>query len=111
MKKKELLHRCGIADAHGIECYYELEKTSPSQLMMYFLRAESNRQRHAVAFVVEVDKKTDVAVNKLVTKFKFAEALSYLKENAKAVRFPKDSSGFYSKSWTLIPNAGLDPWS
>jgi len=107
----DTITRYGIADAHGIESYYVKDSLdSPSPEILY-IRAESNRQRHAVLFVVEVTKETDERIQKLLERREFAEALEALKELSLKISFPKERVGFYLRSWNLIPNSGLDPWS
>ena len=109
LAKTKTLTKYGIADAHGIESYFTRDANNPSEFIM-FIRAESNRQRHAVVYFVEVDEKTDNKMNELLKQNKFIEALLFLKAHAKKLGFPKDRVDLYSKSWDLIPNPKLDPW-
>ena len=109
-KESELLTRVGIADAHGIESYFD-ESKSPTSTVTLALRAEFNRQRHAVFFQVKVTKEVDKKMNAYLSKKDFEEALRYLKAHASEIAFPARMAKFYEKSWALIPNKGLDPWS
>ena len=44
----------GIADAHGIESFLAYEKKSKDKFP-YVMRAELNRQRHAVYYVITIN--------------------------------------------------------
>jgi len=111
---KKYITRYGIADAHGIESYVldSTEEPKPKfpNSLVFSIRAECNRQRHAVYYRAVVDVKTDDKINKLIRKRKFIEALKVLKEKAKEVSFPERYSDFYTKSWKMIPNSSLDPY-
>ena len=57
--------KIGIADAHGIESF--CDKTE-RQLGIFALRASLNRQRHAVAYSVIIDEKTNKEIQGLLKK-------------------------------------------
>jgi hypothetical protein len=114
---------CGIADAHGLESFISLpEKVLEAELVgqngtksanelvnMLYLRAQANRQRHAVVFRVEVDDADAQAIKWLMEGERHAEALKKLKKCAKQVELGKFPG--MKKSWRLIPNEDLDAGS
>lgn len=110
----------GLADAHGIESFYsksamdaiavlqnKKRNSGMPMLQMLFMRANANRHRHAVVYIVDLEQKYAQKISKLLEAQKFPEALVLLKENATDVRLGKHME----KSWGLIPNDDLDPWS
>ena len=104
-----LVKYVGIADAHGIEFFMtEAEfKASPYPMQM---RADANRQRHAVAFVCELTKDRADTIQKSIEDQKFKRALKELKNLAVTIGFPENRVEAYEKSWNMIPNSKLDPW-
>jgi hypothetical protein len=103
----------GIADAHGIESFIPFEEM-PGHMQ---LRAASNRQRHALVFVVTC---TQSFADKVLTIMDeeddgYQGALHFIKNEAKdpsngevlEVQIEKGRE----KSWNLIPNPDIDPWS
>ena len=104
-----LVKYVGIADAHGVEFFMtEAEfKASPYPLQM---RADANRQRHAVAFVCELTKDRADTIQKSIEDQKFKRALKELINLAVTIGFPKGRVEAYEKSWNMIPNSKLDPW-
>ena len=100
---------CGIADAHGIESFIPEEdyKAKPFPFQM---RADANRQRHAVSYVVELTEDRVAKIKKLLGEQKFKKALTELKKQAVTIGFPKDRLSSYENSWALIPNDKLDPY-
>jgi len=102
--------KIGIADAHGIESY--LDKIgNEKQFNVLTIRANFNRQRHAVVYEITIRDKDDKEINKLVQSNKFIEALKYLKEHAKNIKLASSGMGNIEKSWSLIPNPDLDPYN
>jgi hypothetical protein len=102
--------RIGIADCYGIESYLEKEKLPDKELFIFQIRADANRQRHAVLYVVDVTSEVDREMNKLLKDCKFDEALEYLKVHATSISFPANRKDAYFNSWKLIPDKRLDPW-
>jgi hypothetical protein len=99
----------GIADAHGIESYFDERQADKQRKFILFLRANCNRQRHAVMYMADVDEKTNSVIEKKIKGKDWKGALRTLKKKAISIAFPKDAIG-YEKSWKLIPNPKLDPW-
>jgi hypothetical protein len=107
----------GIADAHGIESFrpvtYNVDtgdlQIDPRELGMMSLRAGANRHRHAVVYQVDIDAATAKEVLALIKDGKYTDALVKLKEDAKTISLAKSPGA--EKSWRLIPNDDLDPFS
>lgn len=113
----------GIADCLGLESLISLpekvleaelaeqngQATVDSLMNMLSVRAQANRQRHAVNFRVEVDEADAVAVKWLLDASRRPEALIKLKKCAKNVEVGKHLG--MKKSWRLIPNPDLNPFS
>ena len=97
----------GIADCHGLESLHYKDDTTPFDRNCRVIRADANRQRHAVYFEADLDKPALKMINKQIEESKFIVALSLLKAMALEIRSP----GNHSKSWELIPNPDLDPYS
>ena len=97
----------GTADAHGIESWNRIEDTSSQDRGMRQIRVNANRQRHAVYYEADVSKADAVVIEDLLEKERWEAALLYLKENADPLRGVKGQE----KSWALIPNPDLDPYS
>jgi hypothetical protein len=107
----------GIADAHGIESFravtYNVDtgdlQIDPRELGMMSLRANANRHRHAVVYQADVDAATAKAVLALIKDGNYTDALTKLKDEAKTISLAKSPG--VEKSWRLIPNEDLDPFS
>ncbi len=107
----------GIADAHGIESFKpqtfdsEVEQfvTDTKELSLMALRANANRHRHAVVYQAEVDGKSAKEILDLINKGEYVEALVKLKETAESISLMRSPGA--EKSWNLIPNDVLDPYS
>lgn len=97
----------GIADAHGIESWHRIEDTSESDRAMKQMRVNANRQRHAVYYEADVSVPTATIIEDLLEKADWEAALIYLKASSVELRGVKGQD----KSWSLIPNPDLDPWS
>ena len=96
-----------IADCHGIESFMPHPTKSAGILEM---RALSNRQRHAVTYVVRLDEVDAERVRGLITDKKYAKALDKLKERAVNGECLLGGGGAVKDSWDQIPNPKLDPW-
>lgn len=112
----EIITRIGVADCHGIESYFPepAEPVSDEEKTNFWkmqLRATSNRQRHAVVYRATLTPDKDEMVKAALKLGDWAMALSLLKVHAMRVSFPECSTKSYEKSWRLIPNPDLDPWS
>ena len=99
----------GIADAHGIESFLAYEKKSKDKFP-YVMRAELNRQRHAVYYEVTMDKIDATIVNAHIDNGDYKKALQFIKKRAITIGFPENRNKQYINSWNLIPNSKLDPW-
>lgn len=97
----------GIADAHGIESFIATANLQKGTLGMLHLRAMANRHRHALVYKVTLNTNAEAQVQKLLTANKYKEALRVLKVQALAIDITTDCA----KSWKLIPNDDLDPYS
>ena len=99
----------GIADCHGIECFHSKKHHGSHKDLLVF-RAGSNRQRHAVFYEVDLTEEQANAVRSLLAESDYPAALDQLKVYA-AGAVSLDGGGNVEKSWHLIPNPDLDPWS
>lgn len=116
-KRNSFMKFYGIADAHGLESFnpvtYEGEiegfQIPPTELSMLGHRANANRHRHAVVYSVDVSVETAKKVLDLMKKAEYAKALETVKEEnlqVSLMRLPGSE-----KSWKMIPNPDLDPFS
>ena len=107
----------GIADAHGLESFVPVTfntetdgfEVDPRELSMMVLRANANRHRHAVVYQANLPIPVCKEINELLKASKYAEALEKLKEGATDIRLARSPGA--EKSWKLIPNPDLDPYS
>ena len=97
----------GIADCHGIESMVPKEDTTPQDIMIKVIRADANRQRHAVYYEAVLDTTALRMINRQLEENKYIVALSLLKELSLGTKLPET----HAKSWKLIPNPELDPYS
>ena len=97
----------GVADAHGIESFHEKEQTSEFDRNCRIIRADANRQRHAVYYEADLDKTAFKVVNEHLEEGNYALALEWLKRLAIELR----SLPQHESSWELIPNVNLDPFN
>ena len=95
----------GIADAHGIESFQPRKKLDAQQVAFWNMRAQANRQRHALVYFAKLDKSTESKVKDLLDKEKWEEALATIKADSDNVIMTNH------QSWQMIPNAQLDPWA
>ena len=74
------------------------------------IRANCNRQRHAVYFQIKgLDANTRKVIQSLLDKNKPQSALVYLKGMAPEVGGVEVLEE-HSKSWEMVPNPNLDPY-
>jgi hypothetical protein len=102
----------GIADAHGIESFIKGDPTDPehsTRLMILNLRAGANRQRHAVVYIVDISESTAQDVEDLLEEKDYEGALVRLKMSVESLQLTNLPGA--EKSWRLIPNSDLDPYS
>ena len=99
----------GIADAHGIETFQPYEYRADDKFP-YNMRAQLNRQRHALYFEIEIEKVDANIVKALIDKKDFIGAFKMIKKRAVIIGFPEKDRSAYEKSWELIPNPKLDPY-
>lgn len=108
----------GIADAHGLESFvparrFNLEEESftldtPAIAFMN-MRANANRQRHSVVYKADLSPADADVINSLYAEGDYISALNELKSRARSVSLIKSPGA--EKSWGLIPNPDLDPFS
>ena len=101
------LKKFGIADCYGIESYLDVKKKKKVLAFMQ-LRAEANRQRHAVVYEVEVLPAVDRKIRGLLKKKDWVNSLKVLKKEASMVSVMKRAG--MKNSWGMIPNPKLDPY-
>ena len=106
---KNLEKYYGLADAHGIETF-EPYSNRKDDSFPYNMRAQLNRQRHALYFEIEIEKVDADIVKALLEKKDYAGAFKFIKKRAVIIGFPEKNRSEYEKSWKLIPNPKLDPW-
>lgn len=102
----------GIADAHGIESFIKGDPTDSEHSMnsmMLNLRAGANRHRHAVVYIVDLSEEAAASIQADLDNRLFPEALDNLKGEALNVSLTNLPGA--EKSWRLIPNSDLDPYS
>ena len=99
----------GLADAHGIETFQPYSNRKNDKFP-YNMRAQLNRQRHALYFEIEIEKVDANIVKALIDKKDFIGAFKMIKKRAVIIGFPEKDRSAYEKSWELIPNPKLDPY-
>tara|TARA_B100001123_G_C15305890_1_gene1022669 strand:+ start:88 stop:405 length:318 start_codon:yes stop_codon:yes gene_type:complete len=97
----------GIADAHGIESWNRKEDVSDRDRSYQIIRADANRQRHAIYYEVDVEADDAQTIEGILEDQDWILALEKLKEYAQIFRTMPN----HEKSIRLIPNPDLDPWS
>lgn len=108
----------GIADAHGLESFiparkFNIEEESftldtPAIAFMN-MRATANRQRHSVVYKVDLSPTDADLINSLYVEGEYITSLQELKARARSVSLIKSPGA--EKSWGMIPNPNLDPFS
>jgi hypothetical protein len=107
----------GLADCHGIESFIPWDRSQKNlwvddsrpemPIGILKIRADANRQRHTVLYKVEVTESQYQKISKYLSDGKHKEALRYIKKYVKDISIEKGKE----KSWKMIPNDDLDPWS
>ena len=82
------------------------EDVTAQDIMSMVIRADANRQRHAVYYEVELDITALKMINGQLDENKYMVALSLLKELSLETKLPKT----HAKSWNMIPDPDLDPY-
>ena len=98
---RALQEYCGIADKHGIEYFLKYPAINAGILQR---RAELNRHRHAVFYIVRLSEESAKLIGSLLTDNEHTMALKILKFSADydgGVRLA-DSPGV-EESWNQIP--------
>jgi hypothetical protein len=116
-KKVHAMIFYGIADAHGLESFIPSQFTGeiegfqipPKDLSLMGYRAQANRHRHAVVYQVDIPLESAKEALELFNKGEYSTALELVKEKADSVSLMKIPGA--EKSWKLIPNPDLDPYS
>ena len=102
----------GIADAHGIESFIKGDPNGPDHshtaTLLHF-RAGANRHRHAVVYIVDISDDAAELIEADLADGLYPEALDTLKSLANEVELTNLPGA--QKSWNLIPNSDLDPYS
>jgi hypothetical protein len=110
----------GIADCKGLEAFMPIVPKVDGgwvsnniddyrkEMGIMVLRANANRHRHAVVFLVEVSPEIAGEISDMLDGGEYEEALSYLKDNADSVSLARSPGA--EKSWGMIPNPDLDPF-
>lgn len=96
----------GIADAHGLESFLPISEWEEQAGVLTF-RTEANRHRHAVFYKAHVEPKVAEEILKCINDNEHHQALLVLKEKAEQIQVPPTQK----KSFQMIPNPDLDPWS
>lgn len=96
----------GLADTHGIESFKSRKDADARFETLIAIRAETNRQRHAVCFQALLTEAGEKEVIAQIEAGDFIEALNVLRAVALALVCEEG----WEKSWKLIPNPELDPW-
>ncbi len=99
----------GIADAKGVESFIPY-KNLVNDDFPYVMRANLNRQRHAVYYEITIDEIDANIVNALIDTGEYEKALTIIKKRAITIGFPAKHNEQYKNSWELIPNPKLDPY-
>jgi len=101
----------GIADAHGLDSFIKGSPTDEDQksnLTGLFFRAQANRHRHAVVYVVDISEEDAESIEADLADGRYIEALNNLKGSVKTLELVRMPGA--EKSWGLIPNPDLDPY-
>ena len=97
----------GVADCHGIESFHRKEDVNDMERSFRILRADANRQRHAIYYEASMDEKGAEVVNEFLENKDYEAALTCLKNVA--IEF--SCMPEHADSLKLIPNPELDPYA
>jgi hypothetical protein len=93
----------GVADCYGIESFVPFDT---KHYMPLLLRAQLNRQRHAIYYRAVLTERDVRAIRGYIKRRHFMQALDELKKRAVVFKVPTDMVG----SIELIPDEKLDPY-
>ena len=101
----------GIADCHGIESFVPIDNLTKEDLMMMYIRCESNAQRHALVFKVKLSAEQHRRVQALLNKCSYILAFKLIKElnSDGKIKHMEISTG-KEHLYNRIPNPKLDPY-
>ena len=95
----------GVADCHGIESFNRKEDMDDMKRFYHILRADANRQRHAVYYEATIEREHVGVVEAYLKAEQYENALECLKRVAiEFICMPE-----HADSLELIPNPQLDP--
>ena len=95
----------GVADCHGIESFIRRNDVSDEEIALLQLRGAANKQRHAVAYKVTIEKEENIQhIYTHLDNENYVGALRALK------RFAEYQDVSDEDSWDKIPNPKLDPY-
>ena len=97
----------GVADCHGIESFQRKEDMNDQERFYRILRADANRQRHAIYYEASMDEKGAEVVSEFLENKDYEAALTCLKRVA--IEF--NCMPEHADSLKLIPNPELDPYA
>jgi hypothetical protein len=97
----------GVADCHGIESFHRKEDVNDMERSFSILRADANRQRHAIYYEASMDEKGAEVVSEFLENKDYEAALTCLK--SVAIEF--SCMPEHADSLQLIPNPELDPYA
>tara|TARA_R100000655_G_scaffold103566_1_gene150098 strand:+ start:651 stop:1022 length:372 start_codon:yes stop_codon:yes gene_type:complete len=112
-----------LADAHGIETFMDYNAYQKTHFP-FLMRAELNRQREAIVFVVRLTKRQGAEISDLLetgkvdgrptNKKQFITGMKMIKKfvgsDMKKIIFPKGKEEEYLASYERIPDKKLDRW-
>ena len=78
---------------------------------MMTMRCQYNAQRHAVVYMVKLDKFDAEDIEDLLSNGEYEEALVHLKNVANEIKLARGRGINAEKAWNKIPNPDLDPMS
>tara|TARA_Y100000590_G_scaffold2911_1_gene3893 strand:- start:417 stop:824 length:408 start_codon:yes stop_codon:yes gene_type:complete len=124
MKFRKKKHEAGtyfcLADAHGIESFMEYEKYEKTNFP-FTARAEANRRRHAITFVIDLNQSEIEKIYECLEKSYFIEAFNVIKrayismskignpQEMGMIKFPEGLEDDYLQSFMILPDHNLDP--
>ena len=95
----------GVADCHGIESFIRKNDVDNQEIALLQLRGAANKQRHAVAYEVEIKDEVNIQhIYNHLDNENYVGALRAIKKFADKLDVSDD------ESWKLIPNPKLDPY-
>ena len=90
----------GIADSEGIESFVPLSSVDDEQISLWHIRANSNPQRYAVVYKVELDDKTSDNVHHWLEQQNYLNALRSMGRGIEDNNLEAEATN--KKYWNLI---------